>query len=87
MWIQEIHSTRENDRIDLRKRGLVDDVFPSIIAAARVLVDDRIVEKRVEIAFLRGHRLIEIEEEIADHGDFRRLAIIAPAADGAGRVR
>jgi len=27
MWIQEIHSTRENDRIDLRKRGIVDDVF------------------------------------------------------------
>lgn len=27
MWIQDIHSLRKNEHLDLRKRGLIDDVF------------------------------------------------------------
>lgn len=27
MWIQDIHSSRESVHLDLKKRGLVDDVF------------------------------------------------------------
>ncbi len=49
-----------------------------------VLVDDRIVEQRVEVALLGLGDVIAIVENVADNGDLRSIASRVPARDRAG---